>query len=127
MEKLKFISEITSYLLPVNEKQRVIIGDCVYVPLRDGMNVKLYCEARAVIAKVISKRAGVLDCVELPFANYFKPTKVSDSAPEWTQYIDNGKWYFSDTYPRVLPTEEDFACLAAGIDAYIGLYNSLMD
>lgn len=126
MENVKFIDRITMYLETSPGQRRVKVGNCIYITLQSGLNVKLYCVSNAVIAEVISKVNGKVDGIELPFANYFEPTQCSPGARKWTQYIENGRWYFSDQYPHVLPTDEDYDNLAHGIHEFISLYEAEM-
>lgn len=118
MENIKFIRKITDYI----EYERAILGNCVYYSSDNGNRVKLWCEERSVEAKVINKINGCVDTMSFQFANYFKPTQCSARAPLWTQHIDNGKWYFSDMYEHVLPTERDYLSLANALSVYIDMY-----
>lgn len=118
MENIKFIKKITDYV----NRDRKIVGNCVYYTLQNGNRIKLCCYEGGVKADVINKIDGNVDGISLPFANYFKPTQCSPNAPKWTQYIDNGKWYFSDVYKHVLPTDEDYTNLANAIEDYIEMY-----
>lgn len=118
MENIKFIKQITNYV----EKDRVIVGNCVYYNLDNGNKVKLYCYDYGVRAEVINKVDGKVDNVDFPFANYFKPTQCSPNAPQWTQHIDKGKWYFENTYQHVLPKDTDYINLAKALTVYIEMY-----
>ena len=118
MENIKFIKKITDYV----SDDRTIIGNCVYYNLANGNNVKLWCDMYGVRAEVINKIDGKIDSVDFPFANYFAPTKCSTNAPEWTQHIDYGKWWFEDTYKHVLPKESDYIRLAEALNVYIEMY-----
>ena len=118
MENIKFIKTITDYI----NKDKEIIGDCVYYNLANGNKVKLWCDELNVVAQVINKTNGKIDEVKLPFANYFEPTQCSHNAPKWTQHIDNGKWYFEDVYQHVLPKDNDYMNLAQALNTYIEMY-----
>ena len=118
MENIQFIEEITDYI----EKERTIIGNCVYYNLPNGNKVKMWCYSMGVEAEVINKINGKVDTVNLPFANYFAPAQCSPKAPEWTKHIDNGRWYFSDKYNHVLPTEKDYMNLANALSMFIDMY-----
>ena len=83
---------------------------------------KVAKDQNGVNIKVINKIDGEVDRAFLPLENYFKPTQCSPGAPKWTPHIENGKWYFSDTYSHVLPKENDYMNLAAAIDQYIILF-----
>ena len=120
MENVKFIKQITDYI----EFERAILGNCVYYNSANGNKVKLWCEERSVEVKVINMFNGCIDTNSFPFANYFKPTRCSANAPSWTQRIDNGKWYFSDTYSHVLPTESDYRSIADALSTFIEMYCS---
>lgn len=119
MENIKFIKTITDYV-KIGKKE--IIGNCVYYILDNGNRVKMWCYDCGVEADVINKIEGKVDCVKFPFDNYFEPTQCSIGAPKWTQHIDNGKWYFEDTYTHVLPKEKDYVNLAEAIETYIRMY-----
>lgn len=99
------------------------MGNCIYIPLESGINIKLYCISTAVVAKAISKVNGEIDSVELLFSSYFTPKQCSPNAKKWHQHIDNGRWYFTDQYQHVYPTYEDYERLAAGIEEFIDLYD----
>lgn len=118
MENIKFIKKITDYI----EKDRTIIGNCVYYNLHNGNKVKLWCYELGVSADVINKVNGKIDSVDFPFANYFAPTQCSVNSPKWTQHIDNGTWYFENTYKHVLPKESDYKNLAEALSVYIEMY-----
>ena len=118
MENIKFIKEVARY----TDRQNVIIGDCLYYNLENGNKIKMWCYDRGVMAEVINKTTGKLDCVELPFRNYFEPKQCSPGAPKWSPYIYDGKWYFSDLYNHVVPNDNDYMCLAAALETYIGMY-----
>lgn len=118
MAHIKFLNQITEYI----ERDNINIGNYTYYDLNNGNRIKLYCEDNGVNIKVINKTDGEVDRVFLPFENYFKPTQCSPGAPKWTPHIENGKWYFSDTYSHVLPKENDYMNLAATIDQYIILF-----
>ena len=118
MENIKFIRTITDYV----KGQRTTIGNCVYYNFINGNKVKLWCYEYGVRAEVINKIEGKVDSVDFPFANYFEPTQCSEGAPKWTQYIDNGKWYFSEKYTHVLPKEKDYMNLARALREYIEMY-----
>ena len=118
MEKIKFIKKITDYI----NRERTIIGDCVYYVLSDHNVIKLYCYDLGVKAIIINKSNGTVDEVSLPFSNYFKPTKCGPNDREWTQYITHGNWYFSNIYTHVLPSDDDYTALAHGIEEYMKLF-----
>lgn len=119
MENIKFISKITDYV----KGDREIIGNCVYYNLDNGNKVKLWCYDCGVEAEVINKIKGKIDCVRLPFANYFEPTRCRPGALSWTQYITrDGKWCFEGQYAHVLPKESDYMNLAEAIETYIEMY-----
>jgi hypothetical protein len=118
MENIKFIKEITYYV----DKPRTIIGNCVYYNFANGNKVKMWCYELGVRAEVINKVDGKVDSVDFPFANYFAPTQCSANAPKWTQHIEHGKWYFSNTYNHVLPKEADYVNLAKALSLYIEMY-----
>lgn len=118
MENIKFIKKITDYI----EKDKTIIGDCIYYNLANGNKVKMWCYNLGVRADVINKIDGKIDCADFPFSNYFKPTQCSEGAPQWTQYITNGRWYFSEMYSHVLPKEDDYMRLAEALNLYIEMY-----
>lgn len=118
MKNVKFIKEITSYLV----QERTIIGNCVYYNLANGNKVKLWCYDYGVSAEVINKKDGKIDSVDFPFANYFAPTQCSANAPKWTQHIDGNKWYFENTYQHVLPKYSDYMRLAEALETYILMY-----
>lgn len=118
MENIKFIKKITDYI----EKDKTIIGDYVYYNLANGNKVKMGCYKLGVSAEVINKIDGKIDCADFPFSNYFKPTQCSEGAPQWTQYITNGRWYFSEMYSHVLPKEDDYMRLAEALNWYIEMY-----
>jgi hypothetical protein len=117
MESLKFIDEITSYV----DRNRIIIGDCVYYNLENGNKVKIWCDTYGVCATVINKTQGSVDRVDFPFRCYFAPVQCSKGAPTWTQHIDHGHWYF-DNMPHVLPKHSDFCNLALALTVYIDMY-----
>ena len=118
MENIKFIKKITDYV----SQDRIIVGDCVYYNLANGNRVKLWCYEYGVRAEVINKTDGKIDSLDLPFANYFKPTQCSPNAPKWTQHIDKGQWYFENAYTHVLPKESDYMRLAEALEQYITMY-----
>lgn len=118
MENIKFIKQITDYV----RGNRIIIGNCVYYNFANGNKTKLWCYEYGVHAEVINKIDGKIDSVDFPFANYFKPTQCSACAPQWTQHIDGGKWYFSHVYSHVLPKESDYARLAEALNMYMEMY-----
>lgn len=118
MENIKFIKEITRYV----NKSRTIIGNCVYYNLANGNRVKMWCDELGVETNIINKINGKVDSVDFPFANYFAPTQCSVNAPKWTQHIDRGIWYFSDSYSHVLPKESDYINLAKALEIYIEMY-----
>ena len=118
MEDIRFIKKITDYI----EKDRTIIGNCIYYNLTNGNKVKFWCYEFGVKAEVINSINGKIDSIDLPFANYFKQTQCSPGAPKWTQHINNGQWYFEDMYKHVLPTESDYTNLAEALTMYIEMY-----
>lgn len=118
MENIKFIKKMTDYV----KRDRTVIGNCVYYNLANGNKVKMWCYELGVEAEVINKIDGKVDVVRFPFANYFAPTQCSPNAPKWTQHIEHGKWYFSDTYSHVLPKESDYINLAEALSTYIAMY-----
>lgn len=118
MENIKFIKKITDYI----ERDRTIIGNCVYYNLSNGNKIKMWCYESGVKVDVINKIDGKVDTVSFPFANYFKPTQCSVGAPQWTQHIENGRWYFSNMYDHVLPKTYDYINLAKALDVYIEMY-----
>ena len=118
MENIKFIKTITDYV----NREREIIGDCVYFKLKNANTVKVWCYNLGVEAKVINKFEGEVDRVKFPFANYFEKTQCSVGAPKWTQQIENGKWWFSEMYSHVLPREKDYKNIAQALDTYIEMY-----
>lgn len=118
MENIKFIKKITDYI----NKDKTIIGNCVYYNLTNGNKVKMWCCEFGVDADVINKINGKIDSIRFPFSNYFAPTQCSEGAPKWTQRIEHGKWYFSDTYSHVLPKERDYINLANALKMYIEMY-----
>lgn len=123
MEKRCFIEEMTDYLLEKDVMRRRFVGRCAYIPLQNGIRIKLYCSSTYVAAEAISRSCGRVDYVELPFSEYFEPKQCSQGAPKWSQHIENGKWYFSDTYPHVVPSQEDYKRLAHGMTEFIELYD----
>lgn len=118
MENIKFIKKITDYI----QKDRTIIGNCVYYNFANGNKAKFWCYEFGVRAEVINKIDGKVDSVEFPFMNYFEPTQCSHGAPKWTQHIHQGKWYFEDTYSHVLPKAKDYMKLAQALNTYIEMY-----
>lgn len=123
MEKRVFIEKMTDYLLKKDVRRRKFVGDCVYIPLKNGINIKFYCLSTYVAAKAISKLHGEIDYVELPFSEYFVPKKCSPGAPSWCQSIENGRWRYGETYAHVLPTGDDYKNLATGMTEFIKLYD----
>lgn len=119
MENIKFIKRIASYC----DRGYKIIGNCVYFTLNNGNVAKAYCEEMGVCIDMVNKTEGKVDCIKLPFANYFKPTQCSPGAPKWTQHIENGKWWFEAMYKHVLPTIDDYCRLAEAIDDYLEMFN----
>ena len=117
---IKFIKKITDYVEKDYPKQ--IVGNCIYYDLTNGKVMKLWCYEYGVKAEIINKFDGKVDSIDIPFSNYFEPTQCSSGAPKWTQHIDNGKWYFENTYKHVLPTEKDYIKLAMAIEMYIKIY-----
>ena len=120
MENIKFIQKITDYVVGIGI--RTIIGNCVYYNFANGNKAKLWCYELGVHAEVINKTEGKVDSVDFPFANYFTPTQCSAGAPKWTQHIDRGRWYFSQTYTHVLPKESDYTRLAEALSMYMKMY-----
>ena len=118
MENVKFIKKITDYI----NRDRTIIGNCIYYNLENGNKVKMWCYELGVKADVINKVDGRVDSVDFPFANYFKPTQCSPNSPKWTQHIDRGQWYFENAYKHVLPKENDYISLAKALNMYIEMY-----
>lgn len=118
MKNIKFIKKITDYV----EKDRTIIGNCVYYNLENGNKVKLWCYEQGVGAEVINKIDGKIDSVDFPFTNYFEPTQCSIGAPKWTQHIDGNEWYFERVYKHVLPKESDYMNLATALELYMTMY-----
>ena len=118
MEDIKFIKKITDYI----ELERTVVGNCIYYNLDNGNKVKLWCYELGVEANVINKANGKIDAVSFPFVNYFKPTRCSDNAPQWTQYIYDNKWNFEDLYPHTIPKEYDYKNLAKALITYIEMY-----
>lgn len=118
MENIKFIKKMTDYV----KGNRTIIGNCVYYNFDNGNKVKLWCYEYGIRAEVINKVDGKVDSVDFPFANYFKPTQCTVNAPQWTQHIDKGHWYFENTYKHVLPKESDYMCLAKALELYMAMY-----
>lgn len=118
MENIKFIKKITDYI----EKDRTIIGDCIYYNLKNGNKIKLWCYSQGVEASAINKIDGEIDRVRFPFANYFEPTQCSNNAPKWTQHIDNGKWHFENMYTHVIPKDSDYINISKALSTYIEMY-----
>lgn len=120
MENIKFIQKITDYVTGIGI--RTIIGNCVYYNFANGNKIKLWCYELGVHAEVINKMDGKIDSVDFPFANYFAPTQCSAGAHKWTQHIDRGRWYFSQTYTHVLPKDSDYTRLAEALSMYMKMY-----
>lgn len=118
MENIKFIKKITDYI----DRNRTIIGNCVYYNLENGNKIKLWCYDLGVEANVINKIDGKIDTVRFPFSNYFAPTQCSPGASKWTQHIDNGHWCFENIYTHVLPKDNDYISLAEALSVYIEMY-----
>lgn len=115
---VRFIERITEDLC----RQRIIVGNCVYYYLNNDNRVKAYCEETGVIIKVINKTGGPVDCIFLPFENYFQPTRCSQGAPKWYQHIDGNHWYYEDMYKHVLPKDSDYKNLATAMENYIKIF-----
>ena len=117
MERVEFIREITQRS---KRSEREEIGNCIFFRMKNGNVAKAYCVSNAATVEIISRTEGMIDCVELPFANYFAKKKCSPGAPEWDQHIENGRWYF-DQYPHCCPTNQDYMAISAAVDKYIGM------
>ena len=119
MENIKFIKEIMSY--SSNRKGKVL-GNYMYYKLNNRTTAKIWCQSDGIVARIINNETGEVDSCHFPFANYFDKKKCSPNAPEWSQYIDNGKWYFSQ-YKHVLPTAQDYHRIAFAVTDYISLFS----
>lgn len=97
------------------------VGDSAYLAFQNGNRAKLSCMNTEIVVSVFNKFEGIVDKNHFPFANYFSDKQCSPGAPKWSQYIDNGKWYFS-YMNHVLPNESDYMSMANGIDEYISLF-----
>ena len=118
MEDIKFIDMITNYIA----RKKTIVGNAIYYRLDNGNNVKTYCAETGVTIEIINRTSGKVDGIFLPFRNYFQPTKCSANSPSWYQHIDNGHWYFEETYKHVLPKPEDYNAIAKAMEQYIKLF-----
>lgn len=97
------------------------VGNSAYLAFQNGNRAKLSCMNTEIVVSVFNKFEGIVDKNHFPFANYFSDKQCSPGAPKWSQYIDNGKWYFS-YMNHVLPSESDYMSMANGIDEYITLF-----
>lgn len=79
MENIKFIRTITDFI----NRNRTIVGNCVYYALNNGNRIKTYCEQCGVRIEVHNKINGDIDGVYLPFTNYFAKKRCSPEAPLW--------------------------------------------
>jgi len=121
MENIRFILEISEHLSRSGEY--ITVGDCIYHDLGDN-RAKTFCKSDCVVIEIINRRSGIVDRVELPFANYFTPKQCSPGAPKWHQHIDNGCWHFSRQYAHVLPTRYDYENIAYAMNDYMDLFDS---
>ena len=120
IQNVKFINKMTDYV----DREKVVLGDMVYYVLGNGNRVKAYCEEQGVRMEVINRKEGKVDSIYLPFRSYFQPTQCSPGAPTWYQHIDNGRWYFSQSYTHVLPKVSDYKNLAKAMETYIKMFDS---
>ena len=118
MEDIRFIFTITEYI----DRPRTVMGNCIYYNLANGNKVKAWCYSTGIRAEVISKTQGHIDGVDLPFYRYLSPVRCSRNAPDWTQFIDKGKWNFEDQFPHTLPSEADYRKLSAALNQYIEMF-----
>jgi hypothetical protein len=115
---VRFIKRITDAV----NRERTIIGVCVYYALHNGNRVKTYCLETGVTMEIINKKEGKVDSVFLPFKNYFQPTQCSKGAPMWYQHIEGDHWYFEKTYSHVVPKVSDYINLARAMEDYMRLF-----
>ena len=113
---------MTSYLSRKNYYRRKVVGNCVYIPLKSGINIKLYCISTAVVVKAISRTNGEIDSIELPFSDYFFLKQHPSGKCAVYPIIDGDNWRFSD-HKDMLPTIEEYGCLAIGMEEFISLYD----
>lgn len=122
MASIKFIKQITDYI----NKERIIVGNCIYYKLKNNNRVKTWCDNDGVRIKIINCKEGEVDYTFLPFKNYFEPTQCSPGAPMWYQHIEDGnRWYFEETYSHVLPKERDYKRLANAMENYIQMFEEV--
>lgn len=118
MENIKYIKEITQSM----KRNSMEIGNCICFKLDNGNIIKAYCFSHGIHVDVVNKVDGKVDCIDLPFKNYFKPTRCSQGAPLWYQHLDGGKWYFSGIYNHVLPTKKDYENISVALETYIKMF-----
>ena len=121
MANIRFIKQITSYI----DRERIIVGNCIYYKLKNGNRARMWCETDGVRIKIINAKEGEVDGVFLPFMNYFQPTRCSPNAPKWYQHIDGNYWYFEKEYSHVLPKESDYTRLANAMENYIQMFEEV--
>ncbi len=102
------------------------IGELAYFRLRDGVCAKVACVDNGLECRIINSRLGTVDTVKLLFASYFKKKQCSKNAPLWDQHIQNGKWYFSDTYAHVVPDVDDYKSICKALKLYLELYSNML-
>lgn len=120
MKNIRFIKRITDEI----QRERKIIGDCVYYTLNNKNRVKAYCLSTGVNLEIINANNGVIDSVHLPFSQYFHPVQCSPRDRLFHQSIClNNEWMFESQYEHVLPKDEDYKTIAVAMEDYIAMFD----
>lgn len=122
MENIKFVKEIMGSC--ENGITYYDLGNCRYYPFDNGNTGKVYVKENGVTCEIINNARGKIDECYFPFCNYFTQVQCSAGAPLWYQHIDKGRWYFSQTYKHVLPTENDFKRIRDAVHVYFTLFSN---
>lgn len=118
MVNIRFIKEITNHL----NRDRVIIGNCVYYQLENRNKAKAWCDYHGVHIEIINNKEGKVDGVYLPFEHYFEPVQCHKGTQWWYQSIEINSWMFERQYEHVLPKASDYINLCNAMESYIAMF-----